>query len=395
MLRSQLDHMIGQILDFVPNTSDILFTVGKRIQIESNGELTDVFVDPDPGNLVPWQIDCIVERLLNRNIKLYKDLITTGSCDLSYELKGRSRFRVNVFNQKGSLAIVMRKLSMYPLSIDELKLPEIFYKMAKEKFGLILVTGATGTGKSTSLAALVDYINSTQRKHIITLEDPIEFVHMHKLATINQRELGVDFDSFASGLRAALRQAPKVILVGEIRDRETMEIALEASETGHLVLGTLHTSDAGQTVNRIIGMFELAEERLIRGRLAESLKYVVSQRLLTKKQGGRVAAFEIMVNNIRVRDLIINGENEEKTFYNIIEAGSAYGMVTFDQYIAKLFEDGLITEEIAMLNGSDKSRLGQMIDKIKLRRGEKVTDIDGLELDLDYEKRVGDNEFDI
>ncbi len=277
---------------------------------------------------------------------------------------------------------------MEPPSIHELGLPEIFYEMAKEKFGLILVTGATGTGKSTSLAALIDYINSTQKKHIITLEDPIEFIHPHKMATINQRELGIDFDTFASGLRAALRQAPKIILVGEIRDRETIEIALEASETGHLVLGTLHTSDAGQTVNRIIGMFELAEERLIRGRLSESLKYVVSQRLLPKKQGGRVAAFEVMVNNIRVRDLIVNGEEGEKTFYNIIESGSTYGMITFDQYIAKLFEDGIITEEVAMLNGSDKARLGQMIDKIKAKRGEKVTDIDGLELDLDYEKRI-------
>ncbi len=388
MLRSQFDHMVAQILDYAPKTSDIIFTVGKKIQAEVDGELKDISINPDPGILKPWHTESIVECLLNRNMILYKDLIKTGSCDLSYELRGRSRFRVNVFNQKGCLAVVMRKLSMYPPSIKDLGLPEIFYDMAKEKFGLILVTGATGTGKSTSLAALIDYINSTQKKHIITLEDPIEFVHPHKMATINQRELGTDFDTFASGLRAALRQAPKIILVGEIRDRETMEIALEASETGHLVLGTLHTSDAGQTVNRIIGMFELAEERLIRGRLAESLKYVVSQRLLQKKTGGRVAAFEVMTNNIRVRDLIINGEDEEKTFYNIIEAGSAYGMVTFDQYIARLFEEDIITEEVAMLNGSDKARLGQMIDRIKLKRGEKVTDIDGLELDLEYEKRI-------
>ncbi len=389
MLRSQFDHMISQILDYAPKTSDIIFTVGKRIQAEVDGELRDIPVEPDPGRLLPWHVDSMVECLLSRNLKLYSDLVNTGSCDLSYELRGRSRFRVNVFNQKGSLAIVMRKLSMEPPTIEQLNLPEIFYKMAKEKFGLILVTGATGTGKSTSLAALIDYINSTQRKHIVTLEDPIEFVHPHKKGTVNQRELGIDFDTFASGLRAALRQAPKIILVGEIRDRETIEIALEASETGHLVLGTLHTSDAGQTVNRIIGMFELAEERLIRGRLAESLKYVVSQRLLPKKGGGRVAAFEIMTNNIRIKDLILNGEEGEKTFYNVIEVGSTYGMITFDQYIAKLFEDDVITEEVAMLNGSDKARLGQMIDRIKAERGEKVTDIDGLELDLEYEKRIG------
>ncbi len=390
MLRSQFDYMMKQIMKFAPKTSDIIFTVGKRVQAEVDGELQDVPLNPDPGILKPWHTDSIVDCLLNRNVKLYRDLIKTGSCDLSYELRGISRFRVNVFNQKGSLAIVMRKLSMEPPSIEELDLPKIFYEMAKEKFGLILVTGATGTGKSTSLAALIDYINSTQKKHIITLEDPIEFVHPHKMATINQRELGRDFDSFASGLRAALRQAPKIILVGELRDRETMEIALEASETGHLVLGTLHTSDAGQTINRIIGMFDLAEERLIRGRLAESLKYVVSQRLLPKKTGGRVAAFEILVNNLRIKELILNGEDGDKTFYNVIEAGDAYGMVTFDQYIARLFENDVITEDVALLFGSDKARLRQMIDKIKIKKGEKVTDIDGLELDLDYEKRINE-----
>jgi twitching motility protein PilT len=194
----------------------------------------------------------------------------------------------------------------------------------------------------------------------------------------------VDFDSFASGLRAALRQAPKVILVGEIRDRETVQIALEAAETGHLVLGTLHTSDAGQTINRIIGMFDLSEERLVRSRLCASLKYVVSQRLLPKKDKGRVAAFEILRNTLRIKDVITNGETEDKTFYSILEQGGTYGMVTFDQYLARLYEQDLIDEEIALLSGSDKSRLGQMLDRIKSERGEKVTTIKGLELDTDY-----------
>ena len=215
-------------------------------------------------------------RSMGNRLRLYEDQVLRGSCDLSYELPGFCRFRVNILGQRGSLAIVMRRLTSAVPTIGELELPDVFYEMSREKFGLILITGATGTGKTTSLAALIDNINQLYRKHIVTLEDPIEYVHEHKLGTINQRELGRDFDAFASGLRAALRQAPKVILVGEIRDRETVSIALEAAETGHLVLGTLHTSDAGQTINRIIGMFELAEERLIRDRLAGSLKFVIS-----------------------------------------------------------------------------------------------------------------------
>ena len=388
MLRSQFDYIIGQIMDQAPDTSDIIFTVGKPVQAEVHGELQDILIDPPLGNLVPFQVEAMAMSMMGRNLRLYRDQLQTGSCDLSYELPGRARFRVNVFGQKGSLAIVMRKLSMKVPTMEQLNLPEIFKEMALEKYGLILVTGGTGTGKSTSLAALIDAINSQFAKHIVTLEDPIEFVHVHKKGVVNQRELGIDFDTFASGLRAALRQAPKVILVGEIRDRETITIALEAAETGHLVLGTLHTSDAGQTINRIIGMFELSEERLIRARLAESLKFVVSQRLMPRIGGGRVAAFEILRNNLRIKELILKGESEDKTFYNVIFDGDAYGMITFDQYLLNLFEQEIITEEIAMLNASDRSRLKQMIDKVKAKRGEKVTDIEGLELDLDYGRQV-------
>ncbi len=295
---------------------------------------------------------------------------------------------MNVFSQKGSLAVVMRKLSMQVPSLEDLDLPGIFNDMAAEKYGLILVTGGTGTGKSTSLAALINEINSRYSIHILTLEDPVEFLHPHKKGVINQREMGRDFDTFASGLRAALRQSPKVILVGEIRDRETISIALEAAETGHLVLGTLHTSDAGQTINRIIAMFELNEEQLIRSRLADSLKYVVSQRLLPRIGGGRVAVFEILSSILRIKDVILNGETEKKTFYNIIAAGQTYGMTTFDQHLLKLYKDEKITEDSAILCASDKSRLKQMIDREKSSRGEKVTDIQGLELDLDYDRKV-------
>jgi len=387
MQRAQLDHILHQILDYSPEASDIIFTVNKPIQVESHGELRNARVEPNPGPLLPFQVEAIAMCLMGRQIRLYEDQLRTGSCDLSYELPGRCRFRVNVLGQKGSLAIVLRKLTSVVPTIKELDLPDVFFEMSKEKFGLILVTGATGTGKTTSLAALIDNINQLYRKHIVTLEDPIEYVHDHKLGTVNQRELGLDFDTFSSGLRAALRQAPKVILVGEIRDRETITIALEAAETGHLVLGTLHTSDTGQTVNRIIGMFELQEERLIRARLAESLKFIVSQRLMQKIGGGRIPAFEILKSNLRIKDVIYNGETEDKTIYSIVESGDAYGMITFDKYLANLYYENIISEEIAILNASDKARLAQMIDKIKSARGEKVTEIDGLELDQDYERK--------
>ncbi len=387
MLKAQFDHMIGQILSWSERMSDILFTVGKPVQAEIDGELQDIPLKPDLGRLIPWHVECIAACLMGKNLNLYKGLVQTGSCDLSYELRGKGRFRVNIFSQKGSLAVVMRKLPTDIPSVGQLQLPEIFREMAKEMYGLILVTGATGSGKSTSLAALINSINTSYSKHILTLEDPIEFVHGHEKGIVNQRELGMDFDKFATGLRAALRQAPQVILVGEIRDRETINIALEAAETGHLVLGTLHTSDTSQTINRIIGMYESNEERQIRGRLAESLKYIVSQRLMPAIGGGRVAAFEIMSKNIRIRELILNGEDVDRNFYNVLEDGSSYGMITFDHYLLDLFKKELVTEEIAMLNGSDKSKLGKMIDKVKAERGERVTDIEGLELDENYEQR--------
>ncbi len=386
MLRAHLDYLIGQVLDTAPDTSDILFVAGKPVQAEVHGELTDIATSLTHGHLAPFQCQAVGFCMMSNNYRLYEDLCGRGSCDLSYDLPGRSRFRVNIFFQRGSMSIVMRKLPTTIPTLRELNLPPIFSQMAKEKYGLILVTGGTGTGKSTTLAALIDAINSANAKHILTLEDPVEFVHPHKKGTVNQRELGTDFDVFSSGLRAALRQAPKVILVGEIRDRETIEIALQASETGHLVLGTLHTSDTGQTINRIIGMFELSEERLIRQRLAQGLKYVVSQRLMPKIGGGRVAALEILTNNLRIRELITNGESGEKTFYNIVESGEAYGMFTFDQHLARLYENNVITQETAMSVASDRSRLGQAVNKIKTLRGEKVTDIQGLELDFEYGK---------
>jgi twitching motility protein PilT len=254
---------------------------------------------------------------------------------------------------------------------------------------VVLITGGTGTGKSNSLAALVDAVNAERAVHIVTLEDPVEFVHAHKKGVVSQRELHTDFDSFASGLRAALRQAPKVIMVGEIRDRETMEIALQAAGTGHLVLATLHTSDAGTTISRVLGLFEQHEERLVRMRLAESLRYVISQRLLPRIGGGRVAAFEILRNTLRVRELVLQGEQGGKSFYEVLEEGGTHGMNTFDQSLFALFEQGSIDEDTALLSASDRARLVRLLDRLKNSRGESVSDLrlSGIEEDLDADLR--------
>ncbi len=386
MLRSHFDHLIGQILSQAPECSDILFTVGKRTQAEVNGELRDMEFAQDPGLLNSGQTEAIAQALMGRNRRLYKDLVANGSCDLSYEHPCKIRFRVNIFWQQGSLAMVMRQLSSKVPTMEQLGLPGQFEGMAKERFGLILVTGATGSGKSTSLAALIDAINEAKAVHIVTLEDPVEYVHPHKRGTVNQRELGQDFTTFAQGLRAALRQAPKVILVGEMRDRETVETAMQAAETGHLVLGTLHTADTGQTINRIIGMFDVSEERLIRQRLAGSLKYVVSQRLMRKEGGGRIAAFEILRNNMQIREVILLGESGEKNFYQIVETGSTFGMFTFDQYLLDLYEKGAISRDTALASATDRARLSLNIDQVRLRRGEAVSDIGDLKVDWTYGK---------
>jgi twitching motility protein PilT len=282
----------------------------------------------------------------------------------------------------------MRKLETVIPTLKGLNLPEAFYKMTKEKNGLILVTGATGVGKTTSLAALLREFNETKAIHVVTLEDPVEFVHSNIKATFNQRELGGDFDTFANGLRAALRQAPKIILVGEMRDRETVELGLKASETGHLVLSTLHTVDAGQTISRIVGMFDQEEEKQIRQRLSDTVRWIIGQRLLPKVGGGRLAVHDILGNNIRTKEAILLGESEGKTFYEIQEASVPFGMQTFDQAILKAFEEGLVTAENAELYATRKAIVQRGIDRVKQTRGEKTTDIEGLAIDSGYAKTV-------
>ncbi len=384
MRKPEIDHILIKMLESNFNISDCILTVDKPFQVEAAGVLTPVDLEPHFEKLTPFQTETFALNLINQDRRLTDNLIEEGSCDLSYEIPGIARFRVNIFSQRGQYSIVLRKLETQIPSYQELGLPDAYRRVATEKNGIVLVTGATGSGKTTSLAAVINDINEKQPIHIITLEDPIEYTHTQKKATVNQRELGKDFDSFANGLRAALRQAPKVILVGEMRDRESVEIALNAAETGHLVLSTLHTADAGQTVNRILGLFSAEEENQIRIRLADSLRWIICQRLLPKVSGGRVAAFEAMGTSLRVKDVILHGESEGKTFQDIIQQGKAFGMVTFDNCIIDLFEKGLITEETAKAYASNRSNVGRGVDAIKNARGEKTTDIDKLEVDRGY-----------
>ncbi len=378
MKRPEVNYWITNMLESYEKVSDLNFTVAKPLQVETSGQLVPISITPDIKELTPFQTEVAALNLIQSNKRLLDDLAVHGSCDLSHALGNKARFRVNVFTQQSHLSIVMRKMESAIPTIQSFNLPEVFNKMTNEINGFILVTGATGSGKSTTLAALCDKINKERMVHVVTLEDPIEFVHTHKKCTFNQRELGNDFDTFANGLRAALRQAPKVILVGEMRDRDTMEIGLSAAETGHLVMSTLHTVDAGQTVNRILGFFDQEEQPQIRNRLTDTIRYVISQRLMPKEGGDRVAAFEIMANNLRVRDLILNGETEDRTFYDVIEDGSALGMQTFDQHILEQYEHGLISEETAQIYASRKSAINRGLDKIKAARGEATSGITGL-----------------
>jgi len=377
------------MLESHDNVSDLNFTVDKTCQVESSGQLVPVSLNPPISKITPFQAEVLALNLINGDRRLTRFLLSEGSCDTSYQLAGKARFRVNSFSQKGYISTVMRQLAARVPTVEEMMLPPAFRKMAEDRNGMILVTGATGSGKSTSLAAVLNEINERKSVHVVTLEDPVEYVHAQKKATFNQRELGIDFDSFANGLRAALRQAPKVILVGEMRDKETVEIGLSAAETGHLLLTTLHTVDAGQTVNRIVGMFEQEEEKQIRIRLADSVRWIACQRLLPKIGGGRVAAFEIMRTNLRVKDAILHGEAEGKTFYDMIESGQPFGMMTFDQSITELYQKGYITEETALSYASRKAIVGRAIDAVKSARGEKTTSIEDLSIDQNYTKKYG------
>ncbi len=389
MRRPELDYVLTTMLDSQPEVSDLLFTADKPLQVESFGELKPVTLDPPIEKLTPFQTEMIALNLIGDNMWHLGDLIRRGSCDTAYTLTDKARFRINVFSQRGHYSIVLRKLNTIIPTLQWLNFPEIIREIPNEKTGLVLVTGATGSGKSTTLAAVLNEINHTKPIHIITLEDPVEFVHPHQKATFNQRELGSDFDTFSSGLRAALRQAPKVILVGEMRDRETVKIALSAAETGHLVLSTLHTIDAGQTINRILGMFQTEEQEQIRARMADTLRWVVSQRLVPKLGGGRHALLEIMGSNLRTQETIRLGEAEGKTFYEITESSQSFGWRTFDYSALEAYENGKISEETALLYCTKRGPVMRGIDNIKKTRGESTTTMNSLRMKNGREGKTG------
>ncbi len=369
-----LDDVITAMVNAADGVSDLLFVVGRPPQVEVYGKLRGVEIEGLSPSLTPPHVQAIAEKLMGGNERLAEDLQANGSCDTSYGVPDLARFRVNIFKQNGNHAIVMRKLSTQIPTCDSLKLPPIFKEIIKEKTGIVFVTGATGSGKTTTLAAMLNEINLSQEFHMVTLEDPIEFLHPHLKSTFSQRELGKDFSDFSVGLRAALRQAPKVILVGEIRDRETMEIALTAAETGHIVYSTLHTISAAQSINRVIGMFTNEEGEQIRQRLADTLRYVISQRLAPKIGGGRIMVSEIMGSGLRTKEAILLGENDLRSFHDIIESNYQNGWHSFEQSLLKLFKEQKVTEDTAMLYSVNKPNMRKALDVAKkAMQGEDLT----------------------
>jgi twitching motility protein PilT len=328
--------------------SDLLFSPGRPPQIELTGKLQPVHF-PGLDKLTPAHTAEIARLIIGNHSLATESLGQNGSADLSFSVPGEGRFRVNIFKQRGTYAIVMRVIPTNPPNFDDFGLPVQLKEIVNLKNGIVLVTGPTGSGKSSTLAAVIDLINEKHHYHVVTIEDPIEFLHAHKNCTIHQREVHSDTSSFAFALRAALRQAPKVILVGEMRDRETIEVALEAAETGHLVLSTLHTIDASKTIDRIIGVFPKNEERVIRMRIAQSFRYIVSQRLIPRPDGkARIAAIEILKSTMRTREYIEKGESDGKSLIDAMEQGEQEGMQTFDGVIEQMVRTGVLTREAAM-----------------------------------------------
>ncbi len=366
-------NVLQRMLSVDSKVSDLIFSPGRPPQVELTGDLQGV---PIPGleKLKPQHIKAMVDLMLYDNDQGIETLEKRGSTDISYSVPSLCRFRVNIFRQRGTYAIVMRVIPTKPPDWQDLNLPAAIRSMADLKNGLVLVTGPTGSGKSTTLAAVIDLINSTKKYHIVTIEDPIEFIHEHKLGTVHQRELHSDTPDFPLALRAALRQAPKVILVGEMRDRETIEVALEAAETGHLVLSTLHTIDAAKTIDRIIGVFPKVEEAAIRTRLAQSFRRIVSQRLMPKVGGGRIAAIEILVSNSRTREYIEKGEKEGRSIVDAMKDGEIEGMQTFDGELEKMIRNGSVAKEIALAYSTNANNLALSISDLPAASETKARD---------------------
>jgi twitching motility protein PilT len=352
-----LAKVLQQMLAVSDKVSDLIFSPGRPPQVELVGKLQPVII-PGLEKLSPAQTAGIAKLVIGGHEEATQSLEKVGSADLSFSVPGLSRFRVNIFKQRGTHAIVMRVIPPRAPRFEDFNLPPQLREICELKNGIVLVTGPTGSGKSSTLAAIIDLINETKFYHIVTIEDPIEFLHQHKNSTIHQRELHSDTPNFALALRAALRQAPKVILVGEMRDRETIEVALEAAETGHLVLSTLHTIDAAKSVDRIIGVFPKNEEQSIRTRLSQSFRYIVSQRLLPRADGnGRVAAIEILKATSRTKEYIERGETEGKSLMDAMEQGEIEGMQTFDGQLEKMIREGIVTKEDALAYASNQGNL--------------------------------------
>jgi twitching motility protein PilT len=351
-----VDPLLETMLDAAPGISDLNLSVGRPPQVEVDGQLRSVkFASIE--RLLPYQTELVAMRLLAGKRDLAEKLVRSGSVDLSYSLPRRTRFRVNVFQQRGSYSIVLRVIPNKIPTVEELGLPPQLNEIAHERNGIVLLTGPTGSGKSTSLAAIINKVNREKAVHIITIEDPIEYLHPHQMATINQREVGADTQTFALALRAALRQAPKIILVGEMRDVETISIALEASETGHLVLSTLHTIDASKTIDRIVGVFPKNEERQVRTRFSQSFKWIVSQRLIPKKGGGRMAICEVLRSTARTKEYVQEGEREGKSLMDAMNDGVLEGMQSFDYELERLINAGVIDRETALSYATNRTNL--------------------------------------
>ena len=356
--------LLAAMLRTSPKISDLFFSPGKPPLVEISGKLapagaTRVLTNDDTRR--------IGSDLIGSNQEAVDNLKQLGSCDVSYSLSGAHRFRVNVFMQRGSCAIVMRVIPSKIPDFATLNLPDELGKIVELRNGIVLVTGPTGSGKSSTLAAIIDKINKEQSYHVLTIEDPIEFLHPHKNCIVNQRELHSDTPSFALALRAALRQAPKVILVGEMRDKETIEIAMEAAETGHLVLSTLHTIDASKTVERIVGAFPMAEQHTLRNRLAKSFRYIISQRLIPRKDGaGRIAVIEILKSTLRTREYVEKGESDGKTLLDAMRVGEQDGMQHFDGNIERLIREGVIEMDTGLAYATNPGNLQLEMSDLKL-----------------------------
>jgi twitching motility protein PilT len=362
-----LPPVIERMLLVSDKISDLNFSVGQQPQVEVNGKLTSV----QPlglQKLSPYQTEIIAMSLMEGNPDAASRLAHTGSVDLSWSLPTKIRFRVNIFQQRGTYSIVMRVIPTEIPSLESLQLPQSLDEIVTLRNGIVLVTGPTGAGKTSTLAALIDRINNEHHYHIVTIEDPIEFLHMHRRSTINQREIGTDAQDFPSALRAALRQAPKVILIGEMRDYETTEIALEAAETGHLVLSTLHTIDASKTIDRIIGLYPKNEEQVIRTRLSQTFRYIISQRLIPRADNtGRAPVVEILKSTPRTREYLASGESEGKTLLDAMRDGKLDGMQDFDTVIKDYIERKIITLEDGLAFATNPHNLKLALKGVSLR----------------------------